>query len=65
MSKRISAYKILSELCEEAIFWHQLPNVDEVIKYITTVSDFKHLDKREITKIMDRVMTSYAAEGRQ
>ena len=62
MKKRVSAYKVLTELCEEAIYIHQLPNVDDVIKYIATVSDFKHLDKREINKIMNKVMLNYAPE---
>jgi len=58
--KKVSPYRLLVELTEEAIFWHQLPNVDEVVRYIRTVSDFKHLDRDEIAKIMERVMTSYA-----
>lgn len=61
--KKVSPYRLLVELIEEAIFWHQLPNTEEVMRYIRTVSDFKHLDKDEIAKIMDRVMLSYANAG--
>ena len=58
--KKVSPYRLLVELIEEAIFWHQLPNADEIIKYIRAVSDFRHLDQKEIEKIMERVMLSYA-----
>jgi hypothetical protein len=56
MAKKVSIYKLLVELIEEAIYIHQVKNVDDCIKYMTTVSHLRHLDKNEITKLMDRVM---------
>jgi len=64
MAKKVSIYKLIVELIEEAIYIHQVKNADECIKYMTTVSHLKHLDKNEVNKIMERVMLSYANQTR-
>lgn len=64
MAKKVSIYKLIVELIEEAIYIHQVKNADEAIKYITTVSHLKHLDKNEINKIMERVMLRYVTQTR-
>lgn len=56
---KVSVYKTLFELTEEAVFWYQAADVNEVIKYVSGFSGIRNLDPNEMKKIMDRVCTQY------
>lgn len=57
--KQHSTYRQLYELLEQAIFINQVPDADGAIKYIRRNSGFRNLDRKEISRIMEKVCTPY------
>ena len=57
--KQHSTYRQLYELLEQAIFINQVHDADGAIKYIRRNSGFRNLDRKEISRIMEKVCTPY------
>lgn len=59
MSEKQSTYRQIFELLEQAIFIHQVPDVDAAIKYVRRNSGIRNLDRKEISRIMEKVCVQY------
>jgi len=55
----MSVFKRIFKLVEEAIFWRQARNTEQVIRYVRQNSNFRSLDPKEIERIMHQVCTQY------
>ena len=58
----MSVYRKIFMLIEEAVFWNQAGNTDEVIRYIRSNSNLKSLDRREVDRLIHKVCTQYRPE---